>query len=235
MKATVLLLSGGQDSTTCLFWALAEGAQRVHCLSVWYGQRHERELQAAGDVVQVARAHYPHATITHEQLQVGSVLNSSSPLVSGTELGMYDSAEALPGGVEPTFVPGRNVLLLTLAANRAAEVGADSMVAGVCEEDFGGYFDCRRAFVDAMEVALAQGFAGADRWLAIHTPLMQLDKGASVRLAMSLPGCMEALALSHTCYEGSRPPCGRCHACHLRARGFAQAGQPDPLLEVCHG
>jgi 7-cyano-7-deazaguanine synthase len=229
-KRVVLLLSGGQDSTTCLFWALAAGAAEVHALSVWYGQRHDAELQAAVDVLEVARRHYPQAQLHHEQLQMGRVLIGTSPLVSDTVLGQYDHTDQLPGGVEPTFVPGRNLLFLTLAANRAAAVRADVLVTGVCEEDFGGYYDCRRAFVDATERAVAQGFVGSDEWLPILTPLMRLDKAASVRLAQALPGCMEALGVSHTCYAGSRPPCGRCHACHLRARGFAQAGVVDPLL-----
>lgn len=229
-KRVVLLLSGGQDSTTCLFWALANGASEVHALSVWYGQRHDAELRAASAVLEVARQHYPEATLRHEQLAIGNVLASTSPLVSSAPLGQYASAEELPGGVEPTFVPGRNLLFLTLAANRAAAVRADALVTGVCEEDFGGYYDCRRAFVDATERAVAQGFVGADEWLPILTPLMRLNKGASVRLAQELPGCMDALAVSHTCYAGTHPPCGQCHACHLRARGFAQAGAVDPLL-----
>jgi 7-cyano-7-deazaguanine synthase len=229
-KRVVLLLSGGQDSTTCLFWALAAGAAEVHALSVWYGQRHDAELQAAVDVLAVARAHYPQATLRHEQVQLGRVLTGTSPLVSDAVLGQYEHADELPGGVEPTFVPGRNLLFLTLAANRAASLRADAVVTGVCEEDFGGYFDCRRVFVDAAERAVAQAVVGRDEWLPILTPLMRLDKAASVRLAQALPGCMEALGVSHTCYAGSRPPCGRCHACHLRARGFAQAGVADPLL-----
>jgi len=229
MKA-VVLLSGGQDSTTCLFWAL-QRCEAVHCLSVWYGQRHERELEAARVVVEHARRAYPAARITHEELRIGNVLNSTSPLVSGAQLGQYASVNDLPSGVEPTFVPGRNVLFLTLAANRAAEVGAGLIVAGLCEEDFGGYFDCRQKFVDAMQRALAQGFVGRDTWVELATPLMRLNKAASVELAATLPGCMDALAFSHTCYAGEFPPCGTCHACHLRIRGFGQAGLPDPLMQ----
>lgn len=231
MSTAVVLLSGGQDSTTCLVWALNQGHDRVHCLSVWYGQRHDRELEAARAVLEVARQHYPQAEITHEELRVGNVLNSTSPLVSGNQLGQYDHVDDLPGGVEPTFVPGRNVLFLTIAANRAAELRADTVVTGVCEEDYGGYADCRRDFIDAMEVALAQGFNGTEQWTRIDTPLMKLDKAATVQLAVELPGCMEALAYSHTCYAGEFPPCGKCHACHLRARGFELAGIPDPLVE----
>jgi 7-cyano-7-deazaguanine synthase len=226
----VVLLSGGQDSTTCLYWALARGATRVLALSMWYGQRHAAELDAARAVVAKAREQYPSAQIDHEELRIGPLLNSTSPLVSGATLGTYARVEDLPGGVEPTFVPGRNLLFLVLAANRAAEYGARVVVTGVCEEDFGGYYDCRRSFVDAMEVAISQGFVGADRWLTIETPLMRLTKRATVDLARTLPGCMDALAVTHTCYAGVVPPCGECHACHLRARGFEQAGVTDPLV-----
>jgi 7-cyano-7-deazaguanine synthase len=229
MNGAVVLLSGGQDSTTCLFWTLAKGCRRVLCLSAWYGQRHERELQAAREVVAVARRHYPDAQIEHEELRIGPLLHSSSPLVSGATLGQYDSIADLPGGVEPTFVPGRNLLFLVLAANRAAEIRADGIVTGVCEEDFGGYFDCRREFVDAMQQAIAQGFVGRSEWVQIETPLMYLTKRETVLLATELPGCMDALAVSHTCYAGERPPCGKCHACHLRQRGFEQAKVADPL------
>lgn len=229
-RIAVVLLSGGQDSTTCLFWALNQGYDKVLALSIWYGQRHDVELAAAADVVRVAREHYPQATITHEPLRVGQVLDSTSPLVSDNTLGVYDTAADLPGGVEPTFVPGRNLLFLTLAANRAAELDASAIVTGLCQEDFGGYFDCRRDFVDAMEVALAQGFVGRDEWVPVLTPLMDMSKADSVRLAMDLPDCMAALAWSHTCYAGEFPPCGECHACHLRIRGFEEAGVVDPLV-----
>jgi 7-cyano-7-deazaguanine synthase len=232
MKSAVVLLSGGQDSTTCLFWALAQGATHVHALSIWYGQRHDLELKAAQQVVADARAQFPDAAITHEELHIGNVLNSTSPLVSASTLEKYASPDVLPGGVEATFIPGRNALFLVLAANRAAEYGMTDIVTGVCQEDFGGYHDCRQSFIDAMETALAQGFAGDDKWCTIHTPLMDLSKAESVRLAASINGCMNALGHTHTCYEGVRPPCGKCHACHLRARGFEQAMIRDPLTGV---
>jgi 7-cyano-7-deazaguanine synthase len=228
-STVVVLLSGGQDSTTCLYWALANGAKHVYCLSAWYGQRHDREMQAAREVVALARTHYPDARIDHEELSLGKVLRGTSPLVSDGELGHYEKVEDLPGGVEPTFVPGRNLLFFVLAANRAAMVGARALVTGVCEEDFGGYYDCRRLFCDAAETAISQAFVGGDEWLTVLTPLMNRTKKATVELAQSLHGCMDALAYTHTCYAGEFPPCGTCHACHLRSRGFEQAGVPDPL------
>ena len=230
-QTCVVLLSGGQDSTTCLFWALQKFA-RVHCLSVHYGQKHEVEVIAARRVVEIARDAYPEALVSYEEVPLGKVLSGTSPLVNDEQtLGKYDLIDELPGGVEPTFVPGRNLLFLVIAANRATVIGAKDIVTGVCQEDFGGYFDCRRVFVDAMEHALSQGLDGADSGYTIHTPLMDTNKADTVHMAVDLPGCMTAMAYTHTCYEGSVPPCGKCHACHLRARGFSDAGVADPLLK----
>lgn len=242
-RTAVVLLSGGQDSTTCLFWALRGGYTHVLCLTVGYGQRHDREIQSAADVVERARLAYPDARIDHETVEVGVVLTGTSPLVSGGEVGRYESAADLPGGIEPTFVPGRNALFLVVAANRAVAIDGD-IITGVCQEDYGGYPDCRRSFIDAMEVALALAMYDDDRAVAfraeegeapvhgqirIRTPLMDLTKAESVELAADLPGCLDALGVSHTCYNGEFPPCGECHACHLRAKGFQEAGVQDPL------
>lgn len=230
-KAAVVLLSGGQDSTTCLYWTLQRFA-RVHCLSIHYGQRHAIEIEAARKIVEMARQEYPDATITHEEQSLGCVLSSTSPLTNDAfSLGKYEQLDDLPGGVEPTFVPGRNLLFLVIAANRAAAIGAEDIVTGVCQEDFGGYFDCRRAFVDAMEVALSQGMVGTDSGYRVHTPLMDLSKAQSVHLAALMRGCFDALTWSHTCYDGQHPPCGKCHACHLRVRGFDDAGLADPIYQ----
>lgn len=227
----VVLLSGGQDSTTCLFWALHRW-RHVHCLSIEYGQRHAVEVEAAEAVLAMASQTYPNVDLLHLRIPVGSILVSTSPLVSPEPVGQYDSAEELPGGIEPTFVPMRNVLFLTLAANQAAAIGAAHIVTGVCEEDYGGYPDCRRVFVDAMGEATRLALYGVvPTPIHIHTPLMNLTKRQTVELAVGLPGCMEALGYSHTCYQGESPPCGRCHACILRARGFEEAGVPDPLVE----
>lgn len=224
-NAALVLLSGGQDSTTCLYWAKQRFSE-VMAVSIGYGQRHEVELVAAKKIAQMADVSYEH-------IDLNKVLTGSSPLVSDNPLGKYSGVDSLPGGIEPTFVPGRNILFLTVAANRAAAGGALNLVTGVCEEDFGGYPDCRREFIDSMETALSLGITGKSGHFKIHTPLMSLSKKQSVQLAMELPGCMEALAYSHTCYDGQVPPCGKCHACLLRARGFDEAGVPDPLIERC--
>lgn len=222
----LVVLSGGQDSTTCLFWAL-ERFDKVQAVTFNYGQRHSREILAAGTVAQIAGVY-------HEIVDLGPILRGTSPLTDHTRpVGLYADAESLPGGLEDTFVPGRNILFLTLAGNYAYCAGATHIVMGVCEEDFGGYPDCRAGFVSAMQTALRLGL-GADMdprgMLTVETPLMNLTKAESVVLAAQLPGCLDALAWSHTCYRGEEPPCGRCHACLLRARGFEEAGIADPLI-----
>ncbi len=105
--------------------------------------------------------------------------------------------------------------------------GCDDMIIGVSEEDFGGYPDCRAEFIQKMEDALASGL---DKRIAVKTPLVHLSKRKTVELAQSLKGCMEALAFTTTCYNGEMPPCGHCHSCLLRQKGFEEAGLPDPLL-----
>lgn len=222
----MVILSGGQDSTTCLAVA-KEQFEEVHAVTFDYGQRHAIELDSA---VAVARA---IGVVSHEIVSLGRVLKGTSPLVSDNPLGVYDSVAELPGGVEPTFVPGRNLLFLTLAANRAACLGIQHLFTGLCEEDFGGYFDCRRVFVDAMAIALGEGIWGDPQAFTIHTPLMNLSKADSVRLAVELlsQNFEEVFALTHTCYAGVKGGCGKCHACHLRDRGFIEAGFEDPIWQ----
>lgn len=231
-RRALVVLSGGQDSVTCLFWAIDKfGPDNVEAVTFNYGQRHEVEITAAITVAGMAK-------VKHAVIPVGPILGGTSPLVDkARDVGQYATADALPGGLEDTFVPGRNILFLTLAANRAYCIGADHLVTGVCEEDFGGYPDCRRDFIDAMEVALRQGLmheSDPRGKVTIHTPLMTLTKKETVEMALALEDrglpCMDALSFSHTCYNGAVPPCGKCHACHLRIKGFEDAGVPDPLM-----
>lgn len=227
-KTAVVVLSGGQDSTTCLFYALDLG-YRVHAVTFDYGQRHSRELDAAWKVAELAGVH------SHEIIELGPVLHGASPLISDRhELEQYADYRSLPGGLEKTFVPMRNQLFLTIAANRAYVLGADTLITGVSAEDYGGYPDCRQDFIDALTSACNLGaFTGDDGApgpLQIMAPLMSLSKKQTVELALSLPGCFGALAYTHTGYDGQYPPTGKDHATLLRAKGFAEAGVPDPLV-----
>jgi len=223
-QSVLVVFSGGQDSTTCLYWA-KKNFQEVKTVSFDYGQKHEIETESAKKICELAGLEF-------DLVKIPEVLRSSSALVNKNEsLGKYEKIEDLPGGLEPTFVPARNILFLTIAANIAMSHGIRDIVIGVCEEDFGGYYDCRQDFINAMQLALSQGILGTDEGIRIHTPLMKLTKAETVKLAQKLgDDCMQALAYSHTCYDGVFPPCGKCHACHLRARGFKEAGISDPLL-----
>ena len=224
----VVVLSGGQDSTTCLFWA-AKQYRKVSAVTIDYGQRHAVELMAARRVFALAKEANPDVEWgPHVTVPVGSILQSTSPLTSETELEQYADYHSLPGGLEKTFVPLRNQLFLTVAANWAVHWGAGWLVTGVCQEDYGGYPDCRRAFIDAMEEAINEGL-GLAAMFEIETPLMYMTKAASVHLAEEV-GAYTALAFSHTSYDGQYPPTGKDHATLLRAKGFDQAGRVDPLL-----
>ncbi len=235
-KGAVVVLSGGQDSTTCLYWALREfGREHTAALSFAYGQRHVVELEAARDVARLARVEHAVLPIdTFGALGGNALTDASVPvptrpdLVPGTDPPEEPTARAEPPSALPaTFVPGRNLVFLTFAAAWAYRRGAPNLVTGVAQTDYSGYPDCREATIRALEQALRLGMEFDVR---IHTPLMHRSKRQTVELAREL-GAWEALAYTHTCYNGARPPCGTCAACELRARGFREAGLPDPLLE----
>jgi 7-cyano-7-deazaguanine synthase len=225
-KKADVVFSGGQDSTTCLYWALEQGMD-VRALTFDYGQRHHREVEAAAGIANLAG-------VEHEIISMGPILKGTSPLVSLSNLEQYADHKSLPGGLEKTFVPMRNQLFLTVAANRAFCRGANTLVTGVCEEDYGGYPDCRADFIYAIQEATRIGTftleAGFEGGFQIYTPLMNLTKKQTVELALCLPGCYAALAFSHTAYDGQYPPIGHDHATLLRQKGFEEANIPDPLV-----
>lgn len=217
-RSAVVVFSGGQDSTTCLHWALRTFAS-VEAIFFAYGQRHASELQAAESIA----------------ARVGVSLRVFR-LDFFTELGgnaLVDPAMVIApvpeSGLPNTFVPGRNLIFLTYAASYAFTRGIRDLVTGVCQTDFSGYPDCRDATIKSLERALGLGLGHPEGDFHIHTPLMFKTKAESVVWAREI-GAMESLAFSHTCYEGEFPPCGTCPACLLRARGFAEAGIEDPLV-----
>lgn len=226
MDSALVVLSGGQDSTTCAAWAKAQ-FRHVHAVTFDYGQTHIRELDAAKKVVEILELD------SHEIIKLGPVLDGRSPLTNRAEkLETYNSfeemTEIIGSRVEKTFVPMRNALFLTIAANRAVCRDIYDLVTGVCEADFSNYPDCRRTFVDSQQHTVNEALGVTD--FKIWTPLISLSKAQSVKLAQTLPRCMDALAYSHTAYSGEFPPLTQDHATVLRAQGFLEAGVPDPLI-----
>ena len=210
MKRAVVVFSGGQDSTTCLIQALKQ-YDEVHCVTFDYGQRHRAEIDIAGKLAATlgARAHKILDTTLLNELAVSSLTRDNIPVPA------WDPTE---GGLPSTFVPGRNILFLTLAAIYAYQVEAEAVITGVCETDFSGYPDCRDEFVRALNHAVSLGMA---REVRFETPLMWLNKAETWALAdywQQLP-----LVREHTltCYNGIQGDgCGECAACHLRANGL---------------
>ena len=215
----LVVLSGGQDSTTCLYWAIDRfGVDNVSSVTFDYGQRHRIELSCA---IQIAEfANVPNVILPIDTFAAlgGDALTDSNMAVAGE----LDKDTGLPN----TFVPGRNLIFLTFAAAFAYQRGITQLVTGVAETDYSGYPDCREETMQSLQATLCFGM---ESQIEIHTPLMHLSKKATVQLAEAL-GAMPAMAMTHTCYNGQRPPCGECPACELRAKGFNEAGIPDPLL-----
>ncbi len=217
----LVVLSGGQDSTTCLYWALDRfGPGNVAAITFDYGQRHRVELQCAETIAREARVPWTCLPIDTFSALGGDALTDAGIAVATAP----DGESGLPN----TFVPGRNLVFLTFAAAYAWRERIRNIVAGVAQTDYSGYPDCREETLEALERTLVLGMECDIR---LHAPLMHLSKKETVELARSL-GALEVMRLTHTCYNGRRPPCGKCPACELRARGFAEAGVEDPLLSV---
>ncbi len=218
------MFSGGQDSTTCLAHALSK-YDRVETLGFDYGQRHSVELQARLTVLQQLRAQFPQwaPRLGEDHVLSLDVLKQIGGSSLTEDVAFAMQADGLPN----TFVPGRNLLFLTLAGALAYRRGLQVLVTGVCETDFSGYPDCRDDTMKAMQLALNLGL---ERRLRIETPLMWIDKAATWQMAQDLGG--DALVQlivqdTHTCYEGTRDVlhawghgCGHCPACDLRAKGW---------------
>ena len=246
----LVVLSGGQDSTTCLFWAKSRWNE-VHALTINYGQRHARELEAATKIADMA------GVASHKIINVQGVLLGRSPLVNpAEELEQYENAaqmDAVIGNrVELTFVPMRNTLFLTIAANHALAVDAFDIVTGVCQADNANYPDCRAGYVRHLERAFNESLGlltdtqpefeprmywsclsrPEHRSMRIWAPLMNLDKDLAIAHVLRYldEDAWIALAYSHTAYDGSYPPSGKDHATVLRAASFEKAGVPDPLI-----
>ncbi len=223
-RRAVVLLSGGLDSTTCLAVAKADGFE-THCLSVDYGQRHRGELARARRIARALGAAGHRIVKVELSAFGGSALTDRSLSVPKGR-----STARMAREIPVTYVPARNTVFLALALALAETLGAEDVYVGVNAIDYSGYPDCRPAFLRAFErlarVATKAGVSG--RPLRIRAPLLRLSKAGIVALGTSL-GVPYRLTLS--CYDPVRGrACGRCDACILRRKGFAEAGVPDPTL-----
>lgn len=212
----VVVLSGGQDSATCLAIAKQEH-EKIHAISFDYGQKHYVELECAQQIgtrwnvpVTVVKLSMLKDLVTSALLDPTADVNAKHPRLT-----------SLPA----SFVPTRNALFLTLAHAMAQELGADSIYTGVCQTDYSGYPDCRLVFINALQNALNVGY---DAEILIKTPLMFANKADTFRMAFELGVLSDILLYTHTCYNGDRTNlhewgygCGSCPACVLRARGYA--------------
>lgn len=220
----LVLFSGGQDSATCLAWAL-DRYSHVETIGFNYGQRHVVELDCRGAVLAQLRDAYPTWS---ERLGEDHLLDMSLlGQISDTALTQDKAIEMHRNGLPNTFVPGRNLLFFTFAATVAYRRGLEVLVGGMCETDYSGYPDCRDNTLKALQVALSLGMACP---MVVETPLMWIDKAATWAMAESLGGSELVNIITehtHTCYRGDRSiqhawgyGCGECPACELRRAGF---------------
>ena len=224
--SALVLFSGGQDSTTCLAWALKNYA-RVETIGFDYGQRHAVELTVRPKLLQSLREHNAgwNARLGEDHMIDLSLISAISHTAMTHDIAIETQANGLPN----TFVPGRNLMFMTVAATVAYRRGLTVLVGGMCETDFSGYPDCRDDTMKALQVALNLGM---DTRFKLETPLMWRDKKQTWELAMELGGQPLVDLIrdgTHTCYLGERGAlhdwgygCGTCPACALRARGYHQ-------------
>ena len=232
IRAALVLFSGGQDSTTCLAWALAH-FPAVETIGFDYGQRHRIELACRGRIAERLRREYPQWAdkLGADHLIDLGVLGQ----ISDSALTRNRAIAFIASGLPNTFVPGRNLLFFTFAAALGYRRGLKHLVGGMCETDYSGYPDCRDDTLKALQATLSLGM---DHRFVIHTPLMWRDKRATWALARDLGGTALVELIreeTHSCYQGDRSlrhdwgyGCGSCPACDLRRKGWeAFIGDPS--------
>ena len=210
--SALVVFSGGQDSTTCLFWAKKHFA-KVHALSFLYGQKHQLEVEIAGSLAREASVEWECMDVSFiSRLSTGCSLTDTSLPIEEQK----SDDQAYP----TTFVPGRNLFFLSIAAVKARELGIHHLVTGVSQTDFSGYPDCRDSFIKSLNVTLNLAM---DDQFVIHTPLMWIDKKQTWQMADEL-GVLDLIRhRTLTCYNGiPGDGCGHCPACRLRSEGLSQ-------------
>ncbi|MBN9387329.1 MAG: 7-cyano-7-deazaguanine synthase QueC [Chloroflexi bacterium] len=214
-QKAIVCFSGGMDSTTLLYEALAQG-YTVWAVSFDYNQRHRIELESAANIAK--NLGLPHKILKIDLGQIGGSV-------------LTDMTQEVPDQAEQrqfsTVVPLRNALFCTLAASYGETIGVDEIFYGPVKEDFLAYRDCRRPFFDSLAQSLSLGSSNEGRNVQIHTPFVDLYKREVLERGFALGVPYE---LTHTCYRGQRPPCGECDACRERLEAFAQVGRTDPLM-----
>lgn len=254
----LVLFSGGQDSCISLIKTIEElmSKLQLNCLPVSklqnyiktisfnYGQKHKIELNSARNILN-------YLSLNYDEINVKGLLRARSSLIDTKKSSVNLNSSLSFSDLPTTFVPGRNLLFLSIAANIAYSFTAKQIVTGVCQTDFSGYYDCREDFIKSITKANNQACFGTDQGFEIMTPLMHLTKAQSVNLLntksfgskfieftdgikLSLEElAIKILAISHTCYKGQKPPCGVCDSCRLRERGFKESYLSfDPLLKA---
>lgn len=223
-KKAVVLLSGGLDSATTLYFAKAKGFQ-CYCLIFDYGQRHKKEIASAKKIAaragcawQIIKLSLPWkgSSLLDKKLKIPEFSNSTNSI-------------NLSNSIPLTYVPARNIIFLSFALSCAEAIKASSIFIGANAIDYSGYPDCRpgfyRAFIRAVNLGTKAGVEG--RGFSIFTPLIKMTKAGIIKLGTRLKVPYE---LTWSCYQGGRKPCGKCDSCNFRARGFQEAGYRDPLL-----
>lgn len=221
MKRAIVLLSGGLDSTTALYYAREQGFGDLYALTFLYGQKHDRELEAARQTAKAAGVR-EHRIVDLKLNQWGgsSLTDGQVPIEDG-DLHRRD--------IPATYVPARNMVFLSVAASYADALDITDIFIGVSEVDYSGYVDCREVFIRSMEETINLGTVlGAEKKqrIRIHAPFMQMNKADEIRLGVRLG---VDYGLTWSCYRGTATPCGTCDSCLLRAQAFAAAGVTDPL------
>lgn len=227
-EPALVVLSGGQDSTTCLVWALKKFGS-VSAITFNYNQRHSVEIDCAKNIIELLNSRKisqlnwlkGDLNIEHTVIDISFLSNLlQTAMIQDLEIKIDEKT-----GLPTTFVPGRNLLFLIIAASYAYQKKMRHIVAGMCQTDFSGYPDCRDATIKSLQATLRLGL---DFDIVIHTPLMWKSKADTIKKMQRLGG-LELYKYTHTCYKGERPACGKCFACELRMKGFKEAGIKDPL------
>ena len=224
MKRSLVLFSGGQDSATCLFWAL-KNYDYVETIGFNYGQRHSIELEIRLEFIKELKKDFSDLTLKLGEDHLINATNLSS--IGDTAMTSDIEIEMSSSGLPNTFVPGRNLYFFTLASAVAYRRNLSLLVGGMCETDYSGYPDCRRETMDALQSTLS---LGTDKAFEVITPLMWIDKAKTWEMALDLGGNKLINIIknyTHTCYIGDRSQlndwgfgCGQCPACELRKKGY---------------